>query len=82
MNKQRGGSFTVSGWIALLAVACLAGSGVIGFLERQPLTLQCAATLQLSTTRIYASSDYYHIQSWPTRRNSCDVANTICYTRI
>ena len=82
MDKQRGGGFTVSGYLALILLALAATeAALIGHLYRNR-TIE--VHLPVGTTVHGGSSDdKYRIHAWPTDdRSCCDVADTICYTNI
>lgn len=83
-GAQRGGSFTVSGWVALLALAALAAVALY-VMHNRHISPRCILydTFHTSTeTSHTSSSDYYETHTFPPGMPSCDVANTICYTRI
>jgi len=82
MDKQRGGGFTVSGYLALILLALAATeAALIGHLYRHR-----AIEIHMpvgTTVHGGSSDDKYRIHAWPTNdRSCCDAFNTICYSNI
>jgi hypothetical protein len=72
MDKQRGGAFTVNGWLALTLLALLAVTGLY------------AAHL-LRHRQIVINFDHtskYGVHTFPANRGACDGFNTICWTTV
>lgn len=84
MDKQRGGSFTVSGWLALTLLATLAAVSMytIHLLHHRTIEIKLGQVLQLGPTVIRPKDDNYVTHTFPDGVAVCTFANTICYTRI
>jgi hypothetical protein len=85
MDKQSGGSFTVSGWLALTMLAVLAAVSMytVHLLHHRAIEIKLSsATMQLGPTVIRPTDDNYVTHAWPEGREVCTSFDTICYTRI
>lgn len=86
MNKQRGGSFTVSGWLALFlltALAAVAAHDIYLLRHRQIVINFRAQQVQtLSPTRVHGDDSYETHVFPPTGGEVCTFANNICWIRI
>jgi hypothetical protein len=80
LPDQKGGSFTVSGYLALVLLAL----GLIEAGEIYYLATHRTVQLELSAIKMSeVDSDYYVTHAWPSPNISCcDAFNTICFTRI
>lgn len=92
MNQQRGGSFTVSGYLALTLLAlCAAEAATISYLFRHraiqinmsdiPFPGQIHS-VDLPDTVVTPDSDMYVTHTFPERRGVCTFTNTICHIKI
>jgi hypothetical protein len=92
LNTQRGGAFTVSGWIAMALLSLAVAEGV--YIRHLQDTLRqrflhnffhVGTPLQLPTTEIHGPSpkdDEFSFHAFPETREVCDGFNTICWIRI
>lgn len=88
MNQQRGGSFTVSGYLALTLLAlCAAEAATISYLFRHRaiqinMNENQRTQLTLPDTVVTPDSDMYVTHTFPERRGVCTFTNTICHIKI
>jgi hypothetical protein len=88
MDKQRGGAFTVSGYIALALVAlAIVEAALIRHLYTHRVIQMHVhvADVELPGMQIHGdpNRDYYVTHAFPNKNVSCcDAFNTICYTKI
>lgn len=83
--RERGGSFTVSGWLALTLLAMFAAVSLytIHLLHHRTIEIKMSEGVHLGPTVVRPTDDYYVIHSFPTDyRANCDGFDTICYSRI
>jgi hypothetical protein len=73
MDKQRGGSFTVNGWLALLLLATAVAAGATSYYlgKHRAIIIQLTHPVQ---------HNGYH--AFPEGRQVCSGFNTICWIRI
>ena len=86
MDKQRGGSFTVAGWLAmtLLALCALEAVAIRYLITHRVVQLQVhVADRGLPAMEIRPpKDDSYVTHVFPKNRETCESYDTICYTRI
>jgi hypothetical protein len=88
MDTQRGGAFTVSGWVALalLAVTVTAASTSYWLGTHRTLRISCPATLHLRPTVLRASprwgEDSYKTHIFPADERVCTAFGNECWIRI
>lgn len=86
MNKQRGGQFTVSGWITLLLLLVMIGESVLINILASDIhalrmqQLMHPARLVLPDTTV-GGSDYYIPHAVDATQNSCN-DTALCYIKI
>lgn len=82
MNKQRGGGFTVSGYVALALLAlCVSEAAFIRHLYAHRV-VHIDMMSPVSTVEAPVSDDSYVTHTFPPRRVVCSGFNTICYISI
>jgi hypothetical protein len=92
MNRQRGGSMKVSGYLALALLALAVGEvATIRYLFQHrsiqinfPAAVSPQKRIQTSAAPVEddTDSDYYVTHIFPPNRTVCSFDNTICYTKI
>jgi hypothetical protein len=85
MDKQRGGAFRVSGYIALalLALAVLEAAEIRHLLKHRNIEIymkQVQEAIQFYSTD--PADDYGVVHTFPPKRQVCTYNDTICYNRI
>ena len=83
MNKQRGGAFRVSGYIALalLALAVLEAAEIRHLFKHRNIEIN-TSHMHLPATRVSKDDDYGVIHAFPEGREVCGAFNTICWQRL
>lgn len=86
-EKQRGGSFTINGWLGLLLLALCAAQGyAINRLldQNQHLKLQLMYHQMMTADKPTGDADVYTTHCFPQDENDCVCGSVgfICYTRI
>lgn len=85
-NSERGGGFTVSGYLALALLALCAAETAyaVHLLRHRNIVINFGGnghTPRLPPTRIHGS-DEYRTHTFPEGRAICSGFDTICYIRI
>lgn len=80
MNNQRGGTFTVSGWLALtlLALCAIEGVAIRHLLHHRAIEIHATSL----GSRITPKDDEYVTHCFPDDCEVCDAFNNICSIRI
>lgn len=84
MDKQRGGSFTVSGWLAilLLAICALEAVSIRHLLAHRQMVIQMSGLPALKISPPADDDDEYVTHAFPENREVCSGFDTICWIRI
>jgi hypothetical protein len=81
MDKQRGGSFTVSGWLALALLAAGAASAATNLYLARHRTIE--VSFPSEPTEVHPpKDDLYEMHAFPDGQEVCDSFDTICWIKI
>lgn len=85
MNYQRGGSFTVNGWLALLLLAAGLASAATNIYRARHKCIEIVLPTQMLPTLVVTpepAEEFGTVHAFPPGREVCDSFDTICWTKI